>query len=91
MAVVSSEVRRGFHYPWEFRFSQGPICGLSPSRVQRELCSSGGVRRYQKKHSAHAITADVDIVETVKAAEFFQANGVIVLGVSLASLRTPAK
>src|SRR5258708_5976894 len=36
----------------------------------------------KKKHSAHAITADVDIVETAKAAEFFQANGVIVSGVS---------
>jgi hypothetical protein len=36
----------------------------------------------KKKHSAHAITADVDIVETAKAAEFFQADGVIVSGVS---------
>jgi predicted TIM-barrel enzyme len=85
------------------------------TRVQRELCSSGGVcfrpradegliestagslLRYRrtigaenvrvfadikKKHSAHAITADVDIVETAKAAEFFQANGVIISGVS---------
>jgi len=36
----------------------------------------------KKKHSAHAIAADVDIVETAKAAEFFQADGVIVSGVS---------
>ena len=36
----------------------------------------------KKKHSAHAITADVDIVETAKAAEFFQADGVIVSGIS---------
>jgi len=36
----------------------------------------------KKKHSAHAITADVDIVETAKAAEFFQADGVIVSGVA---------
>ena len=36
----------------------------------------------KKKHSAHAITSDVDIVETAKAAEFFQADGVIVSGVS---------
>jgi membrane complex biogenesis BtpA family protein len=36
----------------------------------------------KKKHSAHAITADVDIVETAKAAEFFQAEGVIVSGVA---------
>ena len=36
----------------------------------------------KKKHSAHAITADVDIVETAKAAEFFLVDGVIVTGVS---------
>jgi membrane complex biogenesis BtpA family protein len=36
----------------------------------------------KKKHSAHAITADVDIVETAKAAEFFAVNGVIVSGVA---------
>ena len=39
----------------------------------------------KKKHSAHAITADVDIVETAKAAEFFSADGVIVTGVSTGS------
>jgi membrane complex biogenesis BtpA family protein len=36
----------------------------------------------KKKHSAHAITADVSIVETAEAAAFFQADGVIVTGVS---------
>jgi uncharacterized protein len=34
----------------------------------------------KKKHSAHAITADVPIVETAKAAEFFLADGVVVTG-----------
>ncbi|HEX4900575.1 MAG TPA: BtpA/SgcQ family protein, partial [Pyrinomonadaceae bacterium] len=34
----------------------------------------------KKKHSAHAITADVDIVETAKAAEFFSTDGVVVSG-----------
>ena len=34
----------------------------------------------KKKHSAHAITADVSIVETAKTAEFFLADGVIVTG-----------
>jgi len=34
----------------------------------------------KKKHSAHAITADVSIVETTKAAGFFLADGVIVTG-----------
>jgi uncharacterized protein len=36
----------------------------------------------KKKHSAHAITADIDIAETARAAEFFQADGVIVSGVA---------
>jgi membrane complex biogenesis BtpA family protein len=39
----------------------------------------------KKKHSAHAITADVDIVETAKAAEFFSVDGVIVSGVATGS------
>lgn len=36
----------------------------------------------KKKHSAHSITNDVSLVETARAAEFFQANGVIVTGSS---------
>jgi uncharacterized protein len=36
----------------------------------------------KKKHSAHAITDDVDIMETAKAAEFFAVDGVIVSGVA---------
>lgn len=34
----------------------------------------------KKKHSAHAITADVSLAETARAAEFFSADGVIVTG-----------
>lgn len=34
----------------------------------------------KKKHSSHAITADVNIVETAHAAEFFLSDGVIVTG-----------
>lgn len=34
----------------------------------------------KKKHSAHALTADVDLAETAKAAEFFLADGVVVTG-----------
>lgn len=34
----------------------------------------------KKKHSAHAITADVPLVDTAHAAEFFLADGVIVSG-----------
>jgi hypothetical protein len=39
----------------------------------------------KKKHSAHAITADVDIVETAKAAEFFAVDGVVVSGTATGS------
>lgn len=34
----------------------------------------------KKKHAAHALTADVDLAETARAAEFFLADGVIVTG-----------
>ncbi|HEY5885000.1 MAG TPA: BtpA/SgcQ family protein [Pyrinomonadaceae bacterium] len=43
----------------------------------------------KKKHSAHAITADVDIVETAKAAEFFAVDGVIVSGVATGQPTAP--
>ena len=36
----------------------------------------------KKKHSSHAITADVDIVETAHAAEFFLSDGGVVTGVA---------
>jgi membrane complex biogenesis BtpA family protein len=36
----------------------------------------------KKKHAAHAITADLDVVETARAAEFALADGVIVTGVA---------
>lgn len=43
----------------------------------------------KKKHSAHAITADVSIVETAKAAEFFLADGVIVSGAATGEPASP--
>jgi len=45
----------------------------------------------KKKHSAHAITADVDIVETAKAAEFFLVDGVIVSGVATGQPAEPGE
>ncbi len=36
----------------------------------------------KKKHSSHSITADVDISETAKAAEFFLSDGIILTGKS---------
>lgn len=51
----------------------------------RRAIGAEGVKVFadvKKKHSAHAITADVDIVETARAAEFFNVDGVIVSGVA---------
>lgn len=36
----------------------------------------------KKKHAAHAITADVDLAETARAAAFFDADGIIITGVA---------
>jgi hypothetical protein len=36
----------------------------------------------KKKHSAHAMTADITLAETARAAEFFMADGVVVTGSS---------
>ena len=57
--------------------SAGPLL-----RYRREIGASH-IRVFadiKKKHSAHAVTADVDLVETARAAEFFRADGVIVTG-----------
>jgi membrane complex biogenesis BtpA family protein len=44
----------------------------------------------KKKHSAHAITADVDIAETAHAAELFLADGLIVTGTRTGCATEPA-
>lgn len=36
----------------------------------------------KKKHSSHAITSDVDLIETAKAAAFFRSDGLIITGVA---------
>jgi len=38
----------------------------------------------KKKHSSHSITSDVSLLETAKAAEFFNADGIVVTGKSTA-------
>ena len=43
----------------------------------------------KKKHSSHAITADLDIAETARAAEFALADGVIVTGTSTGRAADP--
>jgi len=44
----------------------------------------------KKKHSSHAVTADVSLFETAQAAEFFQADGVIVTGTATGAPADPA-
>lgn len=59
----------------------------------RRAIGAAGVRVFadiKKKHSAHAITGDVDIGETARAAEFFHADGVIVSGVATGRATDPA-
>lgn len=36
----------------------------------------------KKKHASHSLTADVDLAETARAAEFFGADGVVVTGIA---------
>ena len=36
----------------------------------------------KKKHSSHVVTADMDLVETAKAAEYFRSDGLIITGSS---------
>lgn len=45
----------------------------------------------KKKHSAHAITADVDIAETARAAEFFRSDAVVVTGIATGTAADPAE
>jgi membrane complex biogenesis BtpA family protein len=45
----------------------------------------------KKKHASHAITADVPLVETARAAEFFLADGVVVTGDATGRAADPAE
>jgi membrane complex biogenesis BtpA family protein len=53
-------------------------------RYRREIGADGVkiLADIKKKHSSHAITADLDISQTAKAAEFFGADGVIITGIA---------
>ncbi|HET7293274.1 MAG TPA: BtpA/SgcQ family protein [Vicinamibacteria bacterium] len=60
----------------------------------RRAIGAEGVRilaDVKKKHSAHAITADVDLVATAHAAEFFLADGVVVTGPATGRAAEPAE
>lgn len=43
----------------------------------------------KKKHSAHAVTSDVSLVEMAKAAEFFGSDGVIITGTATGEQTNP--
>jgi membrane complex biogenesis BtpA family protein len=66
----------------------------APNLVRRRaaLCGPGSKIRIfadiKKKHSSHAITADIDLAETAHTAEFFKADGIIVSGMRTASAPT---
>jgi uncharacterized protein len=45
----------------------------------------------KKKHAAHAITADVPIADTARAAEFFLADGVVVTGAATGEPAAPGE
>ncbi len=59
-------------------------CAADVLRYRRQIGADDilVITDVKKKHSSHAITADVDIVETAHAAEFFLSDGVIVTGVA---------
>jgi membrane complex biogenesis BtpA family protein len=57
-------------------------CAADLLRYRRAIGAEhvGVLADVKKKHSAHAITADVPLVDTAHAAEFFLADGVVVTG-----------
>ena len=67
--------------------SAGPLL-----RYRRSIGLGGRVAvlcDIKKKHSAHAVTGDVDILETARAARFFRSDGVIVTGASTGHEASP--
>ncbi len=58
----------------------------------RRAIGADGIRilaDIKKKHSAHAITADVDLAETAHAAEFLGADALVVTGVATGAATAP--
>ncbi|HET7225317.1 MAG TPA: BtpA/SgcQ family protein, partial [Candidatus Eisenbacteria bacterium] len=60
----------------------------------RRAIGATDVRIYadvKKKHASHALTADVDIADTARAAELFLADGIVVTGTSTGRAADPAE
>lgn len=74
---------------------EGWINACAPELVRyRRQIGAEQVRIFtdiKKKHSAHAVTADVSIQDTAHAAEFFLADGVIVTGAHTGAETSPAE
>lgn len=74
---------------------EGPIASDAAELLRyRKSIGAGGIRVFadiKKKHSSHALTADVDLVETARAAEFFLADGVVVTGTATGIATDPAE
>ena len=68
--------------------------GAGPLLRYRRAIGAAHVRIFadvKKKHAAHAITADLDLVETARGAEFCLADGLIVTGVATGRAADPAE
>ena len=94
----------------DFIRAEGFVFGHLADEGYMDACAGAWLRRrkalgaesiavfadIKKKHAAHALTADVDIVQTAHAAEFFLADGLILTGAatgdpaSVAELRAVA-
>ena len=49
----------------------------------RKMIGAGNIKIFtdvQKKHSSHAITADISLEEQIKTAEYFRSDGIIITG-----------
>ncbi|MHC5024114.1 MAG: BtpA/SgcQ family protein [Planctomycetota bacterium] len=57
----------------------GPLLRFRKAIGAENVCILADVK---KKHSAHALTADIDVAEMTKAADFFGADGVILTGIA---------
>jgi membrane complex biogenesis BtpA family protein len=66
----------------------------APLIRRRANLHAEGIRIFadiKKKHASHAITGDIDLVDTARHAEFFHADGVIVTGPSTGHAPAPGE
>lgn len=77
------------HVADEGLFAEADAGPLLRYRKQIGAEHVGIIADVKKKHSSHALTADVDLAETTRAADFFGADGIIVTGVATARAVSP--